>query len=87
MDPVDHTLKSTPNTKAETLKVAGLGKDQPLQFTYEFSEETEIAGHIVAKLVMGVESRADGTHPKDIDVFVTLRHIDSDGSEVFYTGE
>ena len=36
---------------------------------------------------MSAEKRPDGTAPKEIDVFVTLRHLDADGKEIFYTGE
>ena len=36
-------------------------------------------------LAHSVERRQDGAHPKDIDVLVTLRHIDPQREEVFYT--
>lgn len=49
-------------------------------------EETEITGHIVLRTTVSVSSTADGNVPKDLDLFVTLRHYDSAGEEVFYTG-
>ena len=69
-----------------TLKLAALGKTDPIQFKVKFDKETEIAGHPLANLVVGVEEREDGTAPTDVDLFVTLRHFDADGKEIFYTG-
>lgn len=47
------------------------------------TEKTEITGHIVARLTVGV---AGTPAPRDLDLFVTLRHFDSDNQQVFYTG-
>lgn len=83
----DLSLSTAPTASAEgNLELQGLGKGKPVQFPVTFEEETEIAGHVVANLVMGVGKRGDGTAPKDLDVFVTVRHIGPDGKEVFYTG-
>lgn len=69
------------------LELEALGHCEPVQFAVEFSEETEIAGHPTASLWYSVKKRDDGSHPRDLDVFVTLRHIDPTGQEVFYTGK
>ncbi|KAH8891374.1 X-Pro dipeptidyl-peptidase C-terminal non-catalytic domain-containing protein [Thozetella sp. PMI_491] len=53
--------------------------------TAPFEEETEITGHIVAHLNVSVTPENTGGET-DIDLFVTLRHIDPSGKEVFYTG-
>lgn len=76
----------SPATESAQLKLAGLGKSEPIQFKVTFDKETEIAGHPLANLVVGVEKRSDGTAPRDVDLFVTLRHFDAEGKEIFYTG-
>ncbi|KAM5345118.1 hypothetical protein ACJ41O_010980 [Fusarium nematophilum] len=58
-----------------------------LQFsTAAFESETEVTGHIAAHLNVSVTPDPSGPTPSDIDLFVTLRHIDPVGQEVFYTG-
>lgn len=53
----------------------------------QFESETEITGHIVARLNVSVSRRRwQSTTPSDIDLFLSLRHISSSGDEVFYTG-
>lgn len=69
-----------------TIKIEALGKGAPIQFKYTFDKETELAGHPQANLVMSVEKREDGSAPKDLDLFLTLRHLDAKGKEIFYTG-
>ncbi|GAA5875152.1 hypothetical protein JCM8547_005537 [Rhodosporidiobolus lusitaniae] len=78
--------QDSPAKEAKQVKLAALGKGDPLQFKLTFDKETEIAGHPLVNLVVGVEKRPDGTAPKDVDLFVTLRHFDADGKEIFYTG-
>ncbi|KPV74777.1 uncharacterized protein RHOBADRAFT_15431 [Rhodotorula graminis WP1] len=68
------------------LSLAALGKSDPLTFEVTFDRETELAGHPLVHLTVGVEKRPDGSAPKDLDLFVTLRHLDADGKEIFYTG-
>lgn len=64
-----------------------LEKPQLLQFsTPPVKEEIEITGHIVARLNVSTTAYVGGTLPRDIDLFVTLRHISPEGKEVFYTG-
>jgi predicted acyl esterase len=59
-----------------------------LQFsTAAFAENTEITGHVSAHLNLSASKTDDSTQsPSEIDVFVTLRYVDPDGGEVFYTG-
>ncbi|POY74191.1 hypothetical protein BMF94_2765 [Rhodotorula taiwanensis] len=78
--------RDEPAKESNTLKLAALGKTDPLQFKVKVDKDTEIAGHPLANLVVGVEERADGTAPTDLDLFVTLRHFDAEGKEIFYTG-
>ncbi|CAK7221481.1 hypothetical protein SBRCBS47491_004540 [Sporothrix bragantina] len=50
-------------------------------------QPTEITGHIVARVhVSATSSLTCATAPSDIDIFLTLRHWDAAGNEVFYTG-
>nr|OQO31130.1 hypothetical protein B0A51_02501 [Rachicladosporium sp. CCFEE 5018] len=61
---------------------------QLLSFTSKpFDSEVEFTGHVVAHLNASVTAHegAVGT-PSDIDLFVTLRHLDSSGMEIHYTG-
>lgn len=50
-----------------------------------FEKQTEFTGHVVLHLPISCRGNPANT-PSDIDVFTTLRHIDPDGQEVFYTG-
>jgi predicted acyl esterase len=74
--------------KKITYKALGtLEKPEVVQFsTPAFGAETEITGHVVAHLNVSVSPDPSGPTPSDIDLFVTLRHIDPSGQEVFYTG-
>ncbi|KAK0311713.1 hypothetical protein LTR82_014242 [Friedmanniomyces endolithicus] len=85
--------KDSPYTgpeKTTSYKTLGMLNDpQLVQFTTEpFEAETEVTGHIVAHIsVSASKASPDQQHePSDIDVFLTLRHISSDGKEVYYTG-
>lgn len=78
-------------TSKITYKALGTLQDpQFVQFsTPAFEEETEITGHVVARLSISMTSDipvTSGSQGKDIDVFVTLRYIDPSGQEVYYTG-
>lgn len=61
---------------------------QFLQFvTAPFTKEAEFTGHIVTHLNVSASLLpGQTTSPKEIDLFVTLRHLDTDGSEILYTG-
>lgn len=87
LNPEGNTLHyDKPAAKDTHMQIAALGKSEPLFFSLKADKEFEINGHITANLVMGVEKREDGTAPTELDVFVTLRHLDADGKEIFYTG-
>ncbi|KAK4502777.1 hypothetical protein PRZ48_006203 [Zasmidium cellare] len=52
-----------------------------------FEQETEFTGHVVAHLNMSVTSLPEAkTEPSDIDLFLTVRHLDANGKEILYTG-
>ncbi|KAF4948604.1 hypothetical protein FGADI_9508 [Fusarium gaditjirri] len=74
--------------KKITYKALGtLEKPEVVQFsTPAFEAETEITGHVVAHLNVSVSPDPSGPTPSDIDLFVTLRHFDPSGQQVFYTG-
>jgi putative CocE/NonD family hydrolase len=79
-----------PRTDRKKLSYKALGtlkEPEVLQFsTSPFEAETEITGHVVAHLNVSVSPDPSGPTPSDIDLFVTLRHYDASGQEVFYTG-
>ncbi len=54
--------------------------------TAPFQQETEITGHIVAHVNVSVTPNLGGSVPKDIDIFLTIRHWEINGNEKFYTG-
>lgn len=90
----NQSLSTSPpsQTAEQQISYQALGdlKQQHLiQFASKpFEEETEFTGHIVAHL--NVSASADTsdskTSPSDIDLFLTLRHLDAAGKEIFYTG-
>jgi predicted acyl esterase len=57
-----------------------------VQFRFTTPKTLEITGHILAHLVVSASKDKDGQSPTDIDLFVTLRKLAKEGSEVFYTG-
>ncbi|KAI1046501.1 hypothetical protein LB505_011782 [Fusarium chuoi] len=79
-----------PKTERKKISYKALGtleKPEVVQFsTPAFEAETEITGHVVAHLNVSVSPDPSGPTPSDIDLFVTLRHFDPSGEEVFYTG-
>ncbi|KAI0023549.1 X-Pro dipeptidyl-peptidase C-terminal non-catalytic domain-containing protein [Xylariomycetidae sp. FL0641] len=80
---------TTTTTQVSYPALGSLDRPQAVQFaTGPFAAATEITGHVVARLHVSV-TPADDDHaagPKDIDLFVTLRHRDAAGREVHYTG-
>ncbi|KAH7147099.1 Alpha/Beta hydrolase protein [Dactylonectria estremocensis] len=75
-----------PIPRTQYTKCPGNLKDPKLvQFiSASFEEETEVIGHVTAHLNVSVTP--DNSGETDIDLFVTLRHIDPAGKEVLYTG-
>ena len=88
----DQSLSLPPVSQNESklsYKALGNLKNQHLlQFTSDaFKEETSFIGHIVAHLNVSVTADQDsGTSPSDIDLFITVRHMDAQGKEILYTG-
>ncbi|KAK5946517.1 hypothetical protein PMZ80_000660 [Knufia obscura] len=63
-----------------------LQSQQKIEFLTEpFTTETEFTGHIVAHLCVSCTSSGI-REPSEIDIFTTLRHLDSKGQEILYTG-
>ncbi|KAI2643528.1 X-Pro dipeptidyl-peptidase C-terminal non-catalytic domain-containing protein [Xylaria nigripes] len=73
-------------TKVSYPALGTLRNPQLVRFvTQPFEAETEITGHITAHLnVSMVPDKPFGE--KDIDLFLTLRHLDANDKEIFYTG-
>ncbi|KAF7891126.1 uncharacterized protein EAF02_001451 [Botrytis sinoallii] len=86
------TLSRDPSTSsADKVSYDALGtlkNPKLVQFTNApFEQETEITGHITAHLNVSLSPSPSATAPeKDIDIFLTLRHISPSGEEIFYTG-
>jgi predicted acyl esterase len=59
-----------------------------LQFvTQPFDQESEFTGHISVHLNVSVSASPERqTPPSDLDLFITLRHLDAEGREIYYTG-
>ncbi|EMC98761.1 hypothetical protein BAUCODRAFT_120063 [Baudoinia panamericana UAMH 10762] len=55
-------------------------------FTDSFNQECEFTGHVVARVNVSATSTIGSPVPKDIDIFLTLRHWDVHGKEKLYTG-
>ncbi|KAJ5139931.1 hypothetical protein N7448_003339 [Penicillium atrosanguineum] len=68
--------------------LGSIDKPELIQFLTEpFEKETEITGHIVARLNVSMTPDSEfSSHTNDIDLFLTLRYISPEGKEVFYTG-
>lgn len=79
------STSASASAKVSYKALGRLDDTQAMQFTTPpFETETEITGHPVARL--NVSTAPDGDSDTDIDLFLTLRHIDPAGNEVFYTG-
>ncbi|KIV92426.1 hypothetical protein PV10_03726 [Exophiala mesophila] len=78
---------SVDSPKHVSYKALGDLKNQQLvQFTTSpFEEETEFTGHIKAHLNVSLSSEGS-SKPSDIDLFLTIRHLDATGKEIWYTG-
>ena len=48
--------------------------------TSPVEQETEITGHPMARLSISASAK-DGSQPSDLDLFLTLRHLDAEGEE------
>ncbi|KAG8626209.1 hypothetical protein KVT40_006610 [Elsinoe batatas] len=72
----NNTLTTDETTAEDGVKAYDALNSEPIQWTYRATERLEIIGHIVAS----------GKAPSDVDLFVTLRKLDSDGKEIHFTG-
>ena len=90
LTPDKDLLLGVPKTKYGRVSYQALGNIEKPEFvhfgTEPLPQETEITGYIMAHLNMSVTALPGGPVPTDLDLFLTLRHYDSDGKEVFYTG-
>lgn len=61
---------------------------ESVKFEHKVEEdEIEITGHPHLRLLMSIAKDTEsGTTPSEADIFVTLRHLDSEGKEIHYTG-
>lgn len=61
---------------------------QTIQFSTEpFAEEVEFTGNVVAHLSVSCSALSPQEHGlSEIDIFTTIRHLDSTGKEIYYTG-
>ncbi|KAG4422623.1 hypothetical protein IFR04_004244 [Cadophora malorum] len=91
----DNSLSPTQakSDKESQISYSALGvidsKDHFARFeTTQFEQETEITGHVLARLNVSMipDSSETESGEKDIDLFLTLRYIDPHGKEVLYTG-
>jgi predicted acyl esterase len=78
-----------PGSKKISYKALGtIGNPKLVEFTTPVIQaETEITGHIVAHL--NISMSPDASIPDnvaDIDIFLTVRHLDLSGKEIYYTG-
>jgi len=75
-------------TKLSYKALGNLRNPHLLQFTSPpMHAEVEFTGHIVARLNVSVSALPTSpTSPRDLDLFLTLRHLSPDGSEILYTG-
>ncbi|SPO04335.1 probable hydrolase, CocE/NonD family [Cephalotrichum gorgonifer] len=90
---LSETASLSPSVTAERPSVSyqalgDLRDPRAVQFTTApFTQETEFTGHIVVHLNVSALSLPDKrTSPSEIDLFVTLRHLDAHGAEIYYTG-
>ncbi|KAL5085975.1 hypothetical protein Trisim1_009741 [Trichoderma cf. simile WF8] len=87
----DGNVTRLPESKVTYKALGSLDDPQFVTFSTVFPKETEITGHIVAHLNVSVESSVEQQQSNpvaeaDLDLFVTLRHLDSQGQEILYTG-
>ncbi|KAI9034801.1 Alpha/Beta hydrolase protein [Aspergillus affinis] len=82
----DRMLSQQPSLVIDTCTYDALN-DEPITFAYRTESVLEITGHIVAHLTVSCSRlSAEATVPTEVDLFVTLRKLNANGEEVFYTG-
>jgi predicted acyl esterase len=83
------TVKDTSEEASLSYKALGtLKQPEFLQFTTEpFERETEFTGHIMVHLNVSASVLPETkVPPSDLDLFITLRHLDTESQEIYYTG-
>lgn len=93
LTPSGQLQTSAPSSRerASTVSYEALGSLQTLQYvqfsTTPTEREIEFTGHVVAHLnVSCTRDKTRATSDKMVDLFLTLRHMTSQGTEVLYTG-
>ncbi|RGP72658.1 putative acyl esterase [Fusarium longipes] len=82
----ENTLSTTSTSSTKMVEYDAL-HGKPIIFKYKTSSSLEITGHITAHLTVSATRESnDAPVPTDIDLFITLRKMNSKGEEVFYTG-
>lgn len=78
----------SPHTKITYQAPGSLDSQELVLFKSQpFEQEVEFTGHLVAHLnVSATPTNEVSPPPKEIDLFLTVRHLDADEKEVFYTG-
>ncbi|KAJ5117214.1 hypothetical protein N7448_004156 [Penicillium atrosanguineum] len=81
--------KTEHRTQVSYNALGNLKAQHLVQFTTSaFTSEVEFTGHVMAHLNISASknSRSSKSGPSDIDLFLTIRHLDSKGKEILYTG-
>jgi predicted acyl esterase len=81
-------LYNTQQPQLSYMALGALKNPQFVQFVSEpFHHETEITGHIVVHLNVSLSAITGAANtPSELDLFLTLRHLDPMGNEILYTG-
>lgn len=80
--------KQEQNDRVSYRALGDLKNPQVVRFeTSRFEQQTEFTGHVVVHLNVSASKATDSNfEPSDIDLFITLRHIDANAQEILYTG-
>lgn len=81
-------LKVKEESRVSYRAPGSLKEPEVANFTSEpFAHESEYTGHIVVRLNVSVSALPGAsTVPSELDLFITVRHLDTEGKEIFYTG-
>ncbi|KAF4548392.1 Hypothetical protein D9617_28g064980 [Elsinoe fawcettii] len=83
----DGSLTTDESSSQERVQTYDAMDGDAVQWSYKASGRFEITGHIVARLCISASKKRENVQaPSDIDVFVTLRKLGTDGKEVHFTG-
>ena len=79
LDPVNYTLDTNPSDRSGTVTYRGISSDGVTFMTLPFEEETEITGHVRARMTISSTTT-------DADIFLVLRMFTPDMAEVTFRG-